>query len=268
MPRRSLSAIAVALALALPSAARAQSSPAEPPADELDVSYLYDGGAVPFIYGSLVVAGLFNLVIPMPDEPRLFSADEGGAIGGGDTIPEVAVVVYGIGVGGAIAVLPTRGRWYHFKGFLEATATTLALTEVAKTTFGRHRPHWEPGSDEDARRSFFSGHSSMTFSTSTYLGLYLHQHVFSRWRAPGQRYALWELVPHLILAGGSAAIAWTRVDDQRHHPSDVITGAAVGTLVSTAFFAWQESRLDERARRTLSLGPGPGEAGLSLRLSF
>lgn len=262
--------MAIAIALALPATAAAQPFENQPaaPTNELDSSYLVDGGAVPFIYGSLALAGLFHFVVPMPDEPRLFSPDEGGATTTGDSVPELAVAVFGLGAGGMIALLPTRGRWFHLKGFLESTATTLALTEVAKTTFARHRPHRESGGDEDSRRSFFSGHSSLTFSTSTYLALYLHQHVFSSWRSPGQPYAWWELVPHFMLASGSAIVAWTRVDDHRHHRSDVITGAAVGTISSVAFFAWQESRLRGRERRTLSLGPGPGTAGMSLRVSF
>jgi membrane-associated phospholipid phosphatase len=208
--------------------------------------------------------------VPLPDEPRLFSADEGGAPGGGDTVPEAAVAAYAIGVGAVIGLVPGEGRWYHFKGFLESTATTLALTEGAKATFGRHRPHWQPGDDDDdSRRSFFSGHSSLTFSTTTYLGLYLHQHVFDRWRDPGEHYAWWELGPHLLLAGAAAAVAWTRVEDERHHKSDVITGAAVGTVSSVVFYAWQQSRLRGHGERSnLSLGPGPGHAGVSLQLVF
>jgi PAP2 superfamily len=248
--------------------AHAQSAASSGDSHESGVTwhYLYDGGMLPFFYVPMAVALGVRLFADPPPTPRLFSATEGGAPFHADTVPESAVALYAVTGAAAVILLPTNkwARLYHLKGYGEAMMTNAMLTEVAKVTFGRHRPHWMPGMDADSRSSFFSGHSSFTFATSTYLGLYLHGHVFSKWRDPGQSYAWWETLPLGVLAGGSVAVAASRVHDNRHHPSDVITGAAVGTSVSAAFYLWQDSRY----RRSAHLQLVPSANGLSLAGSW
>ncbi len=103
--------------------------------------------------------------------------------------------------------------------------------------------------------------------------MYLHGHLFSRWRAPGQAFAWWELVPDAALAAGSVWVAVTRVQDNQHNPSDVIAGAAVGTACSVAFYTWQEHRYRAKKRELagghqLALMPMLGGRGLSLSGRF
>lgn len=227
--------------------------------------YLYDGGAIPFFWLPAGVTLGLALFAEPPETPRLFSETEGGAEPKGDTVPNLAVAVYIVAGLGAIAAIPVARsvRAFHLKGYAESTMTTAALTEIAKVTFGRHRPSWTPATDEpDMRKSFFSGHASLTFGTSTYLGFYLHDHVFSEWRDPGQAFAAWELLPLGTLAAGSVAVAASRVHDNRHNVSDVITGALVGTGLSTGFYLWHESRY----RRALAHAKQPREAGLFERV--
>jgi membrane-associated phospholipid phosphatase len=235
--------LAVAVMTVTPRAARGEDANGSPP---IGWSYLYDGGAVPFLWGSMAVALGVRVFVDPPETPRLFPASEGGQAREDDTVPEAAVAAYVAGGFGVLVLAPIgeHARAYHLKGYGEAIFTTAALTEVAKATFGRHRPHWTPEttSDDDARRSFFSGHASFTFATSTYLALYLHDHVLSDWREPGESFAWLELLPLGALAAGSAAVAISRLGDSRHHPSDVITGAVVGSSVSAAFYLWQEAR--------------------------
>jgi membrane-associated phospholipid phosphatase len=224
-------------------------------------SYLYDGGALPFVWGTLGVALGFRIFVDPPDTPRLFSEDEGGAMPEDDTVPEAAVAAYVIVGMGALVAVPVRDRVraYHLKGYAETVMTTAALTEMAKAIFGRHRPTWTASNpDDDLRRSFFSGHSSFTFATSTYLMLYLHGHVLASWREPGQAFAWWEVLPLGGLAAGSFAVAASRLGDSRHHRSDVITGAAVGTGMATLFYWWQEARY----RRSVARDEGPAATAL------
>ena len=241
----------VALALIAATFATA-AAPRDARADETPGwGYLADGGAIPFLYGSAAVAlGLRTFASP-PDEPLWFDAGEGGAELKEETVPDLAMISFSAGSTFALTLMHTESRWYHVKGMAESIVTTAALTEIAKNAFGRHRPHYDPvtAGDKKARKSFFSGHSSLTLATTTYAGLYLHKHVFARWRGEGKAFAWWEPIPLGALAAVSVWVPYTRVDDNMHHVSDVLVGAGVGMASSIAFYWWQERRF-RRARAT------------------
>lgn len=208
-----------------------------------DWGYLIDGGAIPFVYGTGLTAITLRLFVDPPATPRLFSESEGGAEPHEDTVPEAIVTAYASGGALALGLIPgDDSKLFHLKGYAEAVLTTLAITEIAKASFGRHRPSFSPGdTDLDARRSFFSGHSSVWFGASTYLTLYLNQHVFSRWRGE-EDHAFWTFVSAFLLYGSAIYVSSTRVTDNRHHLSDVLVGAGVGTATSLVFYWYQESR--------------------------
>ena len=150
--------------------------------------------------------------------------------------------------------------------FLNGMAFTLLLATSAHSLVGRLRPHfldvcrpnWDQigchldgrqkavyvtdyicrgdverfGEDaetlvEDARKSFFSGHTSTAFASMTFVILYLQARVVS-----GSKNGCL-LVSYLqLFAFGLAFItAISRVTDFAHHPSDVVTGAVVGISV-------------------------------------
>ena|GEM_PF-6829809 len=231
-----------------------------------EVQDLYDGGALPFVWGSLAVAAVAHFGFEPAARPRLFDPAEGGEPLRGETVPSYVVAGYSAALG--LALLPSATRRYHFKGYVEALATVSAITEVIKVTFGRHRPYYNDPTDLEQRRSFFSEHASLTFAANTYLLLYLHDHVFSHWRPQGSTFAWWELGPDAAVAAGSAWVAWTRVRDHRHHPSDVITGAVFGTACSAIFYEWQQHRYRQRKERSdqgppLHVSVGPGTVGVS-----
>ncbi len=231
---RLAAAIACALLVALCGTARADDDPFD-----FEWSTLYDGGAVPFVYGTGAVAvGAFTLLDPA-DEPRLFSEDEGGATRFESSIPDYQVGVLGLATTAGVGAVAGKARWFHVKGMLQSFLTTSALTEVTKVAFGRHRPSFDPAiSDADDRKSFFSGHSSLTFASMTYLGLVMHDHGPRSWRVRAPAYA------------GMVALAvyvpYTRIDEHKHHVSDVLTGTAVGTAMSVGFY-WYQQRRFERA---------------------
>ncbi len=275
---KSLSSTRIALGATLvlifatlqPDAARAESGAPAPAGDKGPAaprpepsggpgwSYLVDGGAIPFAYGSFAAYLGLALFVSPRDEPLWFSGSEGGATDLRETVPTFMVYALGGATLVGIALPRAPARWYHVKGLLESTATTALLTELAKHTFGRHRPYYDPATstaDRD-RKSFFSGHASFTLAFTTYAGLYFHRNLFARWRAPSQRFAWWETFPLAALAGLAVYVPYTRVADNQHHLSDVLVGAAVGAATSVAFYAWQEKRF--RSKR--SAGEKPARA--------
>jgi membrane-associated phospholipid phosphatase len=201
-----------------------------------------EADALVFMGGSAAVAGAAYFTTDPSGDPLGFSTTEGGMETKGITIPNWQVAV-GVGVVPVlIAATGSEGRWYHAKGAAESLLTTAALTELSKNIFHRHRPRYGPDAhSEDDRKSFFSGHSSLTLAATTYAGLYLHEHVFSRWRGSAS-VAWWELPAYTALAALSVWVPYTRIEDNMHHKSDVLTGALVGTTLSAAFFVAQERR--------------------------
>jgi membrane-associated phospholipid phosphatase len=269
--------LAFAVIVALTSVARADKpgAGAPPPLPEPDAAYFYDGGAIPFFYGSLAVALGANLLLEPPAEPRLFDPSEGGKPVLGDTVPEWAVAAYA-GAGAAlVAAVPREARWFHLKGYLEAVATTLAVTELTKNAVGRHRPQYAEGQDADSRKSFFSGHSSLGAVTSMYLGLYVHRHLLAPYRGKEQSWSWLDVAPAAAFTAVMIAVPATRVHDNRHHVSDVVTGTVVGASLAVAFYAYQEGRFAERDeesratwRRNLVLVPDLQNRGLAVATRF
>jgi membrane-associated phospholipid phosphatase len=242
MSRRFL-ALLTAIVLGLMGAG--SESLAERPSDEefrpkVDSEYFWDGGMIPFFYGTGALALGIRLFAEPPNTPLLFPVSEGGEADGGDTVPEFAVAMYSLGFAGLIAAMPQASRWHHLKGYGEALVSTAAATEVAKNVFGRRRPIYLESTDDDlyTRRSFFSGHASITAASTVYLGLYLSRNVLPR---P----SLLKTAGVLALGGLLVAVPYSRVVDNRHHPSDVITGAAVGSAIATVFYVYQEGRFQD-----------------------
>lgn len=208
---------------------------------ELSMSYLWDGGAVPFFYGSIAVGVGIRFLVAPPESPRLFPASEGGLATFENTVPELALGIFTAAGAGLIAAVPGPARWYHLKGYGQAVATTLALTSASKNLIGRHRPHYQADeSGVDQRRSFFSGHSSLTLVSTVYLGLYLREHVFPRYQRSSD--ALWKAAAYGALAAVAVGVPVSRLEDNRHHLSDVMTGAVVGSAAAAIFYAYQERR--------------------------
>ncbi|CAF0930169.1 unnamed protein product [Adineta steineri] len=82
----------------------------------------------------------------------------------------------------------------------------------------------------DARRSFFSGHTSPVFYGFAFLIMYIH--VAWSWRHLG-------IIGHLFQVGLAILacyIGYTRISDYRHHWWDVLVGAIVGSLVAFVTF--------------------------------
>jgi membrane-associated phospholipid phosphatase len=92
------------------------------------------------------------------------------------------------------------------------------VTSVGKLLIARTRPHYDPAIPVPTSHSFPSGHSASSFAAATVIAMI----------APRLR------VPAFMLA---AAIAFSRVYNGVHWPSDVVVGAAVGVLTALLLLA-------------------------------
>lgn len=117
------------------------------------------------------------------------------------------------------------------------------------------------------RRSFPSGHSSVAFALAVWTAAYLTwalnvrvrtslhggSGVLARLRADLGAAAgfLWTLA----LLGFAWAVAASRVYDFMHHPSDVIAGAFLGTVIAAFYVARSIARLPLVVRRAPAVAP-------------
>lgn len=296
------SALALLIALGAPLAdrplradtgAERKADPAVGGLTPADPGYYLDASAL-LIYGTLGSVIAVSLFMEPAAQPLLFSPDEGGAEYKGDTLPSWTVAVFAGATLGVIAAADTDSRWYHTKGALGAFSTTLLLTDLAKNIFARHRPDYDPAHPEagvpDGRKSFFSGHSSLTVVSTTYLAWYLKNDLFPGLRGPDGRARWWEVASYLALAGTTVGVPLSRVLDNRHNPGDVAVGSLVGASLATGFYFWhrhsarkalgtgaeldrvtgkQPGRHQEQyPQRRVLLMPSPALAGASLTVQF
>ncbi|EYC42427.1 hypothetical protein Y032_0531g3013 [Ancylostoma ceylanicum] len=143
---------------------------------------------------------------------------------------------------------------YSLIGFM----CVLVLTNITKSCVGRLRPHFldvckpinitchsdeyynnytcsgDPVKVEEARKSFFSGHSSISMYASTFTALYL------LFRMPCNslgRVAV-PIMQTAFLSTG-LLISLSRINDNKHHWSDVIIGVFVGIFAAAyTCFVW------------------------------
>lgn len=128
---------------------------------------------------------------------------------------------------------------------------TLLITEALKVTVARPRPNFfsyckydeqskkctgSKSHKRDARLSFPSGHASISFSSATWLSLFLDNYI------PKTGELWWILIRFLPIIF-AICIASTRITDYMHHVSDVISGVVLGIGVGVFFFKAQFSRI-------------------------
>ena len=134
-----------------------------------------------------------------------------------------------------------------------ATGLTICITDAVKNYAGYLRPNFYnrcvfneeimncTGSKEmDARKSFPSGHSSLTFCSMTILTLYLlrifgvgdglfkYHNDVGRRKVNTAKRRLTSMLLCLSTMSLSFFVAGSRVHDNYHHPADVAGGAVIG----------------------------------------
>ncbi|KDN44931.1 acid phosphatase/Vanadium-dependent haloperoxidase [Tilletiaria anomala UBC 951] len=162
-----------------------------------------------------------------------------------------------------IGLVTCRSFWDCHAGLLGlilAHALTVTATTIIKVTVGRPRPDvidrcQPPGEASNASpyglvtdaictrpvdssiitdgfRSFPSGHSSTAFAGMAFLSLYLAGKV-RLFDHRGHAASAWLVFFPMI---GATLIAISRLEDYRHHPTDVIAGGILGTIISTTIY--------------------------------
>jgi len=140
---------------------------------------------------------------------------------------------------------------------MRAVLVSGAITAVAKGTVGRARPFAAPG-DPDvfspghgftnaSLASFPSGHTSAAFATATVLARELNAN------HPGHTWLV-----NSLLFGGATFVGFSRVYERQHWPSDVIAGAALGSITGyevVAHARGDRSPIDRHLFSHLSIGP-------------
>lgn len=124
-------------------------------------------------------------------------------------------------------------------GYAGTLTTTLLFTEMSKVIVSRQRPDYadrlKRNLDDDllndGRKSFWSGHSSISFASAVYQAWHLADLGQDRGRGIGTRVGLWGGAT--LLTSTAGWVAYSRISDGRHHVSDVLTGAVVGTVLGT-----------------------------------
>ncbi|KAF9466356.1 phosphatidic acid phosphatase type 2/haloperoxidase [Collybia nuda] len=145
-------------------------------------------------------------------------------------------------------------------GLILGLSMTGSITQFVKITVGRPRPdlidrcqppagsvdppfkltsssictQMDPKILQDGFRSFFSGHSSMSFAGLGFLAFYLagKLHLFDRRGHAGKAWLA------LSPFAGASLVAISRTMDYRHHWQDVLIGGIVGTFVT--YFTYRQ----------------------------
>jgi hypothetical protein len=172
----------------------------------------------------------------------------------GDAGDASDLTLYAVTVGSGAAVAWQASREGDRSVVLEdvfllvsAIAVTDGLTRIVQHGTGRLRPYaWASGGPTRERelRAFFSGHASRAFAAAAAATQ------VSRLR--GRRSWGWVAAATFSVA---AATGWLRIAADQHWATDVLAGAAAGTVVGWAVptFALRPAR--ERSARVL---PAPG----------
>ncbi|KAG1939718.1 phospholipid phosphatase 2b [Pimephales promelas] len=130
--------------------------------------------------------------------------------------------------------------------FLFGGAVSQSLTDLAKYTIGRPRPHFiavcapkvckgyvapinctgDSRLVTEARLSFYSGHSSFGMYCMLFLAFYVQARLNAKWAR------LLRPTIQFFLVAFAVYVGYTRVSDYKHHWSDVLVGLLQGALIA------------------------------------
>jgi membrane-associated phospholipid phosphatase len=130
----------------------------------------------------------------------------------------------------------------------------LLVNLVFKPVFGRERPLTSNGHTDfdpfSGNNSFPSGHATLAFSVASVVAMRA-----DGWLIPGLAYAL------------ATVVAFDRVNDQAHFPSDVFAGAVLGT-VTGRFLVARHRRQAAGEQPKVSIDVTPTRRGLVAHVLF
>ena len=175
----------------------------------------------------------------------------------GETVPLIPLFII-VGVISPIFILLSaltsqRMIDLNFAGlsFLQSLCITLVITEILKLFVSRHRPNFlnyckydfdtglctaKPFHIRDSKMSFPSGHASISFSSAVWIFLFLG-------KIMQNKEEIWWLLVRLVPIFIAIFISATRLVDYMHYPSDVISGAVLGSGIAVFIFFSQINRI-------------------------
>ncbi|CEF71493.1 Phosphatidic acid phosphatase type 2/haloperoxidase domain-containing protein [Strongyloides ratti] len=154
-------------------------------------------------------------------------------------------------------------RLYNFLGFfLLGVGFNQIMVDIAKYTVGRHRPYFmdickpnigynncpqdhsyidnfictgKNGNDiYEAQLSFYSNHAAFSFYIAWYISIYLQARLYK----PLHSKILLPVI-QFSLFGGACYVSYSRISDYKHHWSDVLFGAIIGSgigIINAMYF--------------------------------
>ena len=137
---------------------------------------------------------------------------------------DILVVAFPVATASMILIdYPTgfERRYDDLATFSEVMIATGLVGGTMKAVFDRERPN---GGETD---SFPSFHAMISFATATYVH-----------KTYGKKYGLAATIPAFLLAG---LTTYPRMERERHFASDVMTGAALGIIISNVICEWHYS---------------------------
>lgn len=143
---------------------------------------------------------------------------------------------------------------------LESYLVSGALVDFAKLAVHRPRPKTGASRSELSEQKFFSGsnlsfpsgHSASAFSSARVAAWYFKD-------SPAAPY---------ISYGLATLVAWSRVNDMQHWPSDVVAGSAAGYFVAGKIISMNESRTGGTVQTAAILPFCGDQAGLTAYYRF
>ncbi len=154
--------------------------------------------------------------------------------------------------------------YFKFVRFHQALLYNTVVTHLAKRNLSRIRPD---GSDA---QSFFSGHTSTAFATSTFLYLELNDfinHAAANGDLPLLSRENWKRLSGATLFGWAAYVGYSRIHDRKHYPTDVVVGALSGALVSYLVYP-RNPREHFASNSSWKFNAGLSPKGLQMSLQF
>lgn len=238
-------------------------APAQRPGFGRNTPWILTGAVGVGVAVSMFDSRLLGVPSPSGDGTELHRTSAIGNMLGGPGPLAIGAALYAAGKGSNNSFLSSTGR-----EVIRAVAVAGGITALTKGVVGRTRPFASPGDADEyspghgfmnsARASFPSGHTAAAFATATVLARELDvAHPASRW------------VVNPLLFGAASFVGWSRMYDHQHWPSDVLVGAALGSLTGYEVVAHAHGDRSPFGGALLShLHLGPSRKGLAVDWSL